>query len=338
MTVKGVSRDGRVSALWRLASLLLIGATLFSLRGLPVGRIEVLWLSALAAIVAFGPPRFIDNALTTAARDGLMVIAAFYLFDYLQATITSSPGRSGETYGLLADRWLTGGEPTVWLQQHLYGDHYRTLWNLPLTAVYLSHFWLPYLFLVFAWIRNRKAFYLYALTALVLSYSSLAVYWLWPTAPPWFDSEHLLGGPVARTSTIGLAILHVPIAPVIVSLGRRNFDQFAAFPSLHAGYALIPLLATWSGSRGRVRAAWAAYAVAMGFTVVATGEHWLVDDFGTWVIVLLSFAASQYALRFSRQSSASLLNSRTDVAPPSRVIITTRLASRWLAGWPRRIP
>ena len=56
----------------------------------------------------------------------------------------------------------------------------------------------------------------------------------------------------------------------------------AAIPSLHAGYTALVLWALWP-SFGRVgRTVLVAYPLAMAFTLVLTGEHYLVDIFIGW--------------------------------------------------------
>ena len=57
----------------------------------------------------------------------------------------------------------------------------------------------------------------------------------------------------------------------------------AAVPSLHAAYALLIALFLWPLARGAWRIPLAAYPVAMGFALVYTAEHYVVDVLLGWV-------------------------------------------------------
>lgn len=58
-------------------------------------------------------------------------------------------------------------------------------------------------------------------------------------------------------------------------------DRYAAFPSLHFGWNLVVGVAWARRSRGRIgRSAAILMPLAMGFAVVATANHWVVDVIG----------------------------------------------------------
>ncbi len=67
-------------------------------------------------------------------------------------------------------------------------------------------------------------------------------------------------------------------------------NELAAFPSLHAGWALwVALAAHRHATRSWVRAAGWAYALATAVVVVGTGNHWVLDVLGGWFVVLLAW-------------------------------------------------
>ena len=69
-------------------------------------------------------------------------------------------------------------------------------------------------------------------------------------------------------------------------------NELAAFPSLHAGWALWVALVLASAGVGRAwRVAGFVYALTTAFVVVGTGNHWLLDVVGGWIVVGVAWAA-----------------------------------------------
>jgi hypothetical protein len=67
-------------------------------------------------------------------------------------------------------------------------------------------------------------------------------------------------------------------------------NQLAAFPSMHAGWALWVALAVWRASRSRtLRTLAVLYAVGTGIVVVATGNHWVLDVIAGQAVMLLAW-------------------------------------------------
>lgn len=64
----------------------------------------------------------------------------------------------------------------------------------------------------------------------------------------------------------------------------------AAFPSMHAGWALwVAVVFIRAGLPRAVQGLGLAYALLMAIDIVGTGNHWLVDVFAGWAIVLVAF-------------------------------------------------
>jgi hypothetical protein len=71
-------------------------------------------------------------------------------------------------------------------------------------------------------------------------------------------------------------------------------NELAAFPSLHAGWALWVALLLQRHARWRgVRALGWVYAVGTVVVVVGTGNHWLLDAVAGWVVVLAGWEISR---------------------------------------------
>jgi membrane-associated phospholipid phosphatase len=63
----------------------------------------------------------------------------------------------------------------------------------------------------------------------------------------------------------------------VLETGQDFADPVAAVPSLHAGAALLIAMFLWRRVRPRWRPVLALYPVFMGFCLVYTAEHYVVD-------------------------------------------------------------
>ena len=163
--------------------------------------------------------------------------------------------------------------------------------------------------LVLIWLYRRgAAHYNPARWALVVaSLIALACYLLLPTAPP-----RLTGGYVDVLS------LHSNIgwwggdASAPKGMGDLT-NELAAFPSLHAGWALWVALVVRRNTRNvwLIGLAWV-YAGITALVVVGTGNHWVLDVLVGWALVILAMwlvdpwfadqqAVTRVRLRFRNQ-------------------------------------
>ncbi|MGH2935989.1 MAG: phosphatase PAP2 family protein [Gaiellaceae bacterium] len=92
-------------------------------------------------------------------------------------------------------------------------------------------------------------------------------YTLFPTAPP-------------RLAGIGVAdtVSHATSIDITSSLASSFYNPYAAFPSMHIGFALIAGASVWKLARRPAwRAAGAAYPLVVLLAIVATGNHFFLD-------------------------------------------------------------
>lgn len=140
------------------------------------------------------------------------------------------------------------------------------------------------------WLYRRSATeYVTARRALVLAtLGGLMFYLLAPTAPP-----RLIDG------------LYVDVLRMHADAGwwgadasaPRGFgswtNELAAFPSLHAGWALwVALVLIRAGVPRIWRLLGLAYALTMAIVIVGTGNHWILDVLVGWILVITAFAAT----------------------------------------------
>lgn len=138
---------------------------------------------------------------------------------------------------------------------------------------------------VLGWLYRRRAS-LYPRARQILVGSTLVAlvgYLLMPTAPP-----RLVGYPDLM-AMYGDSGWWGEAASAPQGLGWLT-NQLAAYPSMHAGWALWVALAVMAATTNRaLRAAGWAHAIATAVAVVGTGNHWTLDVLVGWGIVLLAW-------------------------------------------------
>lgn len=124
----------------------------------------------------------------------------------------------------------------------------------------------------FAWLRDLT---------IVSAFLSVACYRLYPVAPPRFALEaapyHMQDWTYGGTS-VDSRILHL-----------LGFNPYAAFPSVHLLWALIPTLCLLVGSRPFWM--WFVapiFSVVMMLTVIVTGNHYIIDCMGAVAVLAVS--------------------------------------------------
>jgi membrane-associated phospholipid phosphatase len=130
-------------------------------------------------------------------------------------------------------------------------------------------------------------------------------FWLYPLTPPrLMPSQYDFVDTAAKyfnfgpQQTIKLNAGGEPTAAARAAFG----NLYAAMPSLHVGWstwsalALIPLCRRW----------WLKVLVALDpiatiFAIVVTGNHWILDAVGGWVVLALGYGAARLVERVSRR-------------------------------------
>lgn len=205
--------------------------------------------------------------------------------------------------------WLTDGQvPTTWLQQHLYHPGHVQWWEVVVTLIYTSHFLTVPTVAVILWLRNRKLSYRFMRRWVTLSVAGLITYFLYPAAPPWLAAENgYLTEPVARISTDGWSALGLHSAGNTLNAAQiEQSNPVAAMPSLHTAYALMAVAFFLPMVRRRWWPLLLAYPLAMTFTLVYTGEHYVADVLVGWLYVALTFIVVSVGERWWERRRAAL--------------------------------
>ena len=139
----------------------------------------------------------------------------------------------------------------------------------------MTHFFAVWVTAAILWRLARPRFRRYAVTAVLLSLAAFATYWAYPAQPPWLAGEGVLMPSVDRIVPTVWGHLGVATAQSIYENGDF-VNPVAAMPSLHAAFPLMLLLFFWSAGRW-VRLGLGLYTLAMAFTLVYGGEHFVAD-------------------------------------------------------------
>jgi len=187
--------------------------------------------------------------------------------------------------------WLTGGQvPTVWLQQHLYDPRVVHWWDVVVSWVYFSHFVTALAVALVLWVRDRTRWGAFMRRWFFLSAAGLTTYFAYPAAPPWWAAKYGLIEPVARISTRGWQAIGLHGAGNVLNAGQLASNPVAAMPSLHTAFALFVVVFFLPRVRRRWWPLLLAYPLAMTFTLVYSGEHYMIDVLVGWAYVGVTFA------------------------------------------------
>ncbi len=219
------------------------------------------------------------------------------------------------------DRALFGGRSlNVVLQEHL--KHATAQWWEAFVALtYLSFFVTPYIVAGFLWLRGRRTYWSFTGRYICIGLLSVVCFVVAPSAPPWaaarcsaaqvashpdnppcmshrataadglfgpMTMKHPPAHPyVEPISPRGLTRLHLTRAASVLIKGQASVNRVAAIPSLHAAESLLIAIFLWRRVRRYWRIALAAYPLMMAFTLMFTGEHYLLDILAGWTLTTL---------------------------------------------------
>ncbi len=239
--------------------------------------------------VAFGAPLGLCVALPRSrGRDvaacALQMWAYVAAYKYPHDDPEAQRARVHIRYPIVADRILGLGElPSARLQRVLSrsgidGPEWRAL-DRVLVWAHWSWFMVPHGSLLYILMRRPDGFPRAAVMTYAVFDIGASVYWLVPTAPPWYAAE-MAGEETAAPPAV---------RRMMVEYGEHFWrdgwgslysvfggNPFAAMPSLHFATSLMAamLLAEVGPLAGALGIA---YSATLGFALVYLGEHYVVD-------------------------------------------------------------
>lgn len=249
--------------------------------GVPVQReLVIAWVCGALACNSIGRhPREILQIVV----DWLPIVLVLCVYDFTRGA-ADSLGIGVHVHPMIDfDRALFFGEtPTEWLQARLYEPGVVNWWDIAFTLVYTSYFIVPFALAGILWVRDRLAFLRFTKRLVTLALAGVATYVVFPAAPPWMAAEMGLLDEVHRTTAEGWRVLGVGTAGLF-SKGQTSANMVAAVPSLHAAFTALVAMFLWKRVRPSLRPLLALYPLAMGFTLVASGEHYFFDVLLGWL-------------------------------------------------------
>jgi membrane-associated phospholipid phosphatase len=239
--------------------------------------------------IAFGAPVGLSIAVRR-SRTRDVAVCSLQMWAYLAAykmphdDATAQQRRVRIEYPVRIDRLLGRGElPTVRLQRRLAmvgadGPQWTTLDR---TVVWAHWMWfmVPHGALAYVLVRHPRRFPRSAVMTYAVFDLGAIVYWLVPTAPPWYaalthaqaDGEELA---VRRMMVeYGQSFWGDGWDPLYSVLGG---NPLAAMPSLHFATSVMAALLLTEAEPLAGAIGWA-YALTLGFALVYLGEHYVVD-------------------------------------------------------------
>jgi membrane-associated phospholipid phosphatase len=238
---------------------------------LPVPVVSALTWPAPAAL-ALATPR---TPLRDAGIYTLQMWAYFAHYDMADDDRDTLFRRLKIDYPIRADRILGLGHcPTTRLQAALGREGHVGPLDYGLSAIHWSWFAVPHGTVAYLLVRHRSKFVRSAALTAACFDLGCVIYWLVPTAPPWWAGKNGNMPPVRR---------------IMAEAGERAWGRlwrplyhsvegnpFAAMPSLHFGTSIMAARVLSLVGRPHAALGWA-YAVALGFGLVYLGEHYVVD-------------------------------------------------------------
>lgn len=293
--------------------------------------VELLSLSVFVAALA------ISRMPLAFLRDWWFFLAGMVMWNLSGAVAAGSPFPWHLDFMLNLDRAIGFGHVPAQLAQSHLATPGRLTWLDWVTAgIYNMHLPEPFIVAYFLWRLKRSAYFQFAASALVLLVLGFITFVVYPAVPPWlaaYELVHIHGQYLSSrdwTTLHDLGIAH-PVqyiqahgrvylpgvqnlfGPVLAAhprpfhgtplfyIFKLRGDAVAAFPSEHAAFPLLELLAFGLVSK-RVALGFVLWVVAVLFTILYLGEHWVTDALAGWIYGLVIFAGVHwYATRHARQ-------------------------------------
>jgi membrane-associated phospholipid phosphatase len=233
--------------------------------------VSLLTMQAPAAL-AVATPR---TRLRDAGIYALQMWAYFTHYDMPDDDPEALLERLKVDYPIGADRVLGGGEiPTARLQRVLGREGEVLPHDYLLSAVHWSWFMVPHGTVAYILWRHPDK-YSRSATLMAATFDvGCVVYWLLPTAPPWWAGQNGRMSEVRRIMVeAGDRVWGRLWRPLYDSL---EGNPFAAMPSLHFGTSVMAARVLSGVGRGPAVLGWS-YALTLGFGLVYLGEHYVLD-------------------------------------------------------------
>jgi hypothetical protein len=199
-------------------------------------------------------------------------------------------------FGWMANGDIPAFSLQAWRAAHV-DDTIKIAMDLVLSMTYASFFVAPVILMGILWwkLKDRRLFWRFSCTLLLLNYMALATFVLYPTAPPWYyqefgtmqPSETVYYGQAAAAGLLHLdTLLNMGLFATV--WGSFNPNYFAAVPSLHGAWPVAVAMFTLMAFG---RKAWpiVIYPALVSFSGAYFNHHYLIDYVIAWAYLLVAF-------------------------------------------------
>ncbi|HLJ67897.1 MAG TPA: phosphatase PAP2 family protein [Chloroflexota bacterium] len=256
--------------------------------------VEIMTVAVIAAAVVITrkPAEFV--------RDWWFLLLGLVMWNLSGPVAAHSPFPAHLDFMWRIDRILFAGHDPVYILQHslLHPGHVGPL-DVATAVAYNMHLPEPYLAGYFLWRLDRTIYLQFAACVLVLLVSGFVTFILFPAIPPWLAALRY-GKVVGVVNQFGPVLRAHPLpfhGTPIFYVFKLSGDPIAAFPSEHAAFPLLELLAFRLCAPRWVAAILACWVAWVLFTVVYLGEHWVTDAIAGYVYAVAIFAAVRWLCR-----------------------------------------
>lgn len=237
------------------------------------------------------------------ARWLFFYVGGIYLYTVLRAVVDDITVDARTDYVIAVDRLLFfGNVPSVELQRPFFSPRNVGALDVWATAVHWSFFIVPHAVFGYLWVRRPRLAAVYGAAVLLTLYVGLVLFWLLPTTPPWLASrEGDLTYAYRVMDYVTRGLDHSTYEGVHDTLAEPNV--VAAVPSIHMALTFLVLIAA---REAIPRLQWPVgiYNVAMAFSLVYLGEHYVFDVIAGVLVAALSFQVVR--VRWRRVHRATL--------------------------------
>lgn len=144
---------------------------------------------------------------------------------------------------------------------------------------YLSWIPVPLTFAGVLFFYNKREFFYFSLTFLLVNLIGFCVYYIYPAAPPWYVQQYGFDF-IANTkgNTAGLSRFDAYFGvEIFKGLYEKSSNVFAAMPSLHSAYPLIVLFYGIRNKLGWINLLLATITIGIWFAAVYSSHHYVLD-------------------------------------------------------------
>ncbi|GAB3636441.1 phosphatase PAP2 family protein [Hymenobacter arcticus] len=263
---------------------------------------------------------FLSNT-TRRLITGFSIFVVFWiLYDYMRAFPNYAYRAVDVAHLYLTEKSLFGityqgkllTPNEFWLLNH------RPFLDVLCGIFYLCWVPIPLAFAGYLFFTNRRLFFEFSLTFLLVNLIGFTLYYVHPAAPPWYVQQHgLTFHPLAMGSTAGLARFDSFFGvSIFQGIYAKNANVFAAMPSLHSAYPVIVLFFAVKNKSGFFNLIFFTIMIGIWFAAVYTSHHYTLDVLAGITTALTGIAILQLLLAKSPAFNRLIAAFMQATAPP----------------------